>query len=231
MGELRDQNVTPEERRLLVGDRSAPDRSPRQRAEKRLDRHRRIRRRRWRLLWVGVLVATAGMLLVALWLLRTRVPESFPPRDRAVLLDERVPLRSVRLFYPAIDGRGLREEVRLLPRQGDRDAAIVAVIETLLAGPLTSARSPWPPETSVQEVFLSESGTVYVNLGSSLRWLMPDGDYLEWSAVATLTRTLCANFPEIQGVRILLDGEGNGLLGRVIPLDRTYRAAMFMEEE
>jgi hypothetical protein len=176
------------------------------------------------------LLGVAALCVVALWLLRTGVPDSFPPTTPEVAGVRRAPLGAFSLFFPSPDGAGLIKELRLLPLSGDEGTNIRTVLEALMAGPVGEGLSPWPGETAILETFVSESGIAYVNVGGSLRWLLPPGDFMEWSVAASLTRTLCENFTTIGGVRILVDGESEGVLGRVMVLDRTYRPAMFEED-
>lgn len=208
--------VSPEERDILAG-RGRRPKSAAWRGGK----------TRKRLAWLFALAGGAGLLLLALWLLRTFVPESFPPVATKDVREERTLLGAFSLFFVSPERDGLVEEVRLLPRAGTFEADARTVIEALLAGPDCNAITPWPPETTIQEIFISGSGIIYVNFGGALRWLLPEGDFMEWSVMASLTRALCANFPEIRGVRVLVDGESSGFLNRVMPLDWTYQPAMF----
>lgn len=215
--------VTPDERALL----SKP--SERWRTELGRIAHRRQRRLRKRLGWFFVFLGGAGVLLVAVWLLRGVLPESFPTVSRPMDAREQRPLGAYALYYSAQDGSGLIPEVRYLPQIGDLAGDVRAVIVALLEGPLERGSALWPEEVVVHEIFVSTSGIAYVNFSGSLRWLLPAGDYAEWAIIGSLTRTLCDNFPLVRGVRILVDGEATGALGSVMPLDRTYRPAMFAQ--
>ncbi len=177
--------------------------------------------------WFLILVGMAGLLLLALWLLRTLVPESFAPSKPVSVDVGQVPLGALRVYFASPTGDDLVEETRLLPCTGALETDARKAIDALLAGPICEGASPWPADVTVLDFFISSSGIVYVNFGGSLKWLLPEGDYLEWSIMASLTRTLCTAFPEIKGVRVLIDGESSGLLRRVMPLDWTYRPAMF----
>jgi hypothetical protein len=183
-----------------------------------------------RLGWVGWLaVAGIALLLAAtVWLLRTRVPSSFAP-ESGVPSEELAPLGSYELFFGDPRATGLRREVRYLARSGDLEEDARVAIEALIAGSLEGGISPWPRESTLEDLFVSTSGIAYVNFNRAVRESSPAGDYIEWLLAASLTRTLGANFPALAGVRILIDGESTGNLIHTIPLDWTLTAPMFME--
>lgn len=216
--------VTPDERALL-GQPLERWRAERERIERR--RRRRLRKR---LGWVFVLLVGASILLVAALLLRGVLPESFPPASSPMESRDDRALGAYVLFYAVADGSGLRSEVRYLPQTGELDADVRAVILALMEGPHEHGNALWPENVPVHEIFISTTGIAYVNFGGSLRWLLPEGHFAEWAIVGSLTRTLCDNFPVIRGVRILIDGEAAGTVGKIMPLDRTFRPAMFADD-
>ncbi len=180
------------------------------------------RRATWALAFAGAVILFLG----ALWLLRTHVPETFRGTTVSETAPEQIPLVAFILYYPSAEAGGLLDEVRLLPHSGQLEADTRTVIEALLAGPVCDGFSPWPEEATIQNIFMSSEGIAYVNFSGSLRWLLPEGDYVEWSVLASLTRALCDNFATIRGVRVLVDGESHGALRRVMPLDWEYRPGM-----
>ena len=189
-------------------------------------RNGRDRRLGW-LGWLGIGVI-ALLLVVIVWLLRTPVPSSFAP-DTEVKREELPPLGAYELFFGDARAVGLQREVRYLPRRNELEDDARTAIAALIAGPLDGGISPWPAATTLEDLFVSTGGIVYVNFDGGLRAAAPAGDYIEWLLAASLTRTLCANLPELQGVRILIDGESSGWLIRMLPLDGTLTAPMFME--
>jgi hypothetical protein len=177
--------------------------------------------------WLGIGVI-ALLLVVIVWLLRTPVPSSFAP-EPGVAREELAPLGAFELFFGDAGAVGLQREVRYLPRRNELEDDTRTAIAALIEGSLDGGISPWPAATALEDLFVSTGGIVYVNFDGQLRAAAPAGDYIEWLLAASLTRTLCANFPELQGVRILIDGESSGRLIRMLPLDGTLTAPMFME--
>jgi hypothetical protein len=177
--------------------------------------------------WLGIGII-ALVLVVIVWLLRTPVPSSFAPEPEAKR-EELAPLGAYELFFGDARAEGLQREVRYLARRNELEDDARTAIEALIAGSLDGGISPWPAATALEDLFVSTGGVVYVNFDGGVRAAAPAGDYIEWLLAASLTRTLCANFPELRGVRILIDGESSGRLIRRMPLDGTLTAPMFME--
>jgi len=186
----------------------------------------RERRLGW-LGWLGIGVI-ALVLVVIVWLLRTPVPSSFAPEPEEKR-EELAPLGAYELFFGDTRAVGLQREVRYLPRRHDLEEDARTAIAALIEGSLEGGISPWPTTATLEDLFVSTMGTLYVNFDGGLRAAAPAGDYIEWLLAASLTRTLCTNFPEIRGVRLLIDGESGGWLIRRLPLDATLTAPMFME--
>jgi hypothetical protein len=190
----------------------------------------RARQRRGSRRGLGWLIVVAIAILLAgtVWLLRTRVPESFAPSP-GVTGEELAPLGAYELFFGDGQAAGVRREIRYLPRTGELEDDARAVIEALVEGSLQGGLSPWPRETTLEDLFVSTSGIAYVNFNGSLRQYAPPGDFIEWLLAASLTRSLCANFPALRGVRVLIDGQSTGMLIRILPLEWTLAPSMFVE--
>jgi len=169
----------------------------------------------------------ALLVLVALWFLRSRLPESFGRTGRSGAAARMAPVGAFEFYFGDAAGRGLQREIRYLRRADSEDAQAREVLEALLAGSYTGGLSPWPEGERLRDFFLTQAGIAYVEFEESLREEAPPGDYTEWLMVATLTRTLCANFPEVRGVRIVLSGRSSGPLIRTMPLEWTFVPAMF----
>ena len=77
-----------------------------------------------------------------------------------------------------------------------------------------------PPDTPLRDLFLDASGVAYVDLGQELVRGLPPGSAAELLAVGSLASTLTRNFPEVRGIRILIDGEEVNTLGGHLDLTR-----------
>jgi len=177
--------------------------------------------------WVVAAVAVV-LLAVAIWLLRTRVPEDFEAGEPEPVGQALAPQTAFEFFYGSPDLTGLRREVRFLPRTGDFRKDAPAVMQALFSGSLEGNLSPWPKQSKVEGLFLTKEGILLVELNKAVRRAR-GGDFGEWVLAASLTRTLCANFPEVSGVRIEVGGQSTGPLLHEMSLEWTYTASMFEE--
>jgi len=219
-------------RRRLAGLKPSDERATSQ-GRRRILEERRSRKeppdgwRRWG--WVYVLLAVAGLLLLVIWLVRTQVPESFPVAAEGDDSRQRFALVAEALTFASRDGRRLETETQLLPRLPTTEERIRAVITALIEGSTTGLLNPWPREAALLDLFLAADGTAYLNMSSAVRAGLGPGDTMEWLLVASVTCTLGDNFPDVRGVRLMVDGESRGFLRRFMPLEWTYTPAMFSE--
>jgi len=161
--------------------------------------------------------------------LRTQVPESFSPSADGGGLHQRFALEAAALTFGSPDGRRLQTETQLLLCPHASEERMRGVIAALIEGPTTGLLNPWPRAAALLDLYLAEDGTAYVNMSGSVRARLDPGDAIEWLLVASLTCTLCDNFPTVRGVRLLVDGESQGFLRRLMPLEWTYSPGMFTE--
>ena len=115
---------------------------------------------------------------------------------------------SAALFFPGPGGRLFAEE-RELPAQADLVALSRAILDELLAGPVTEDLFPaLPPEITVEWLHLSPTGVLFVDLEFSGEAPYPSwGSRQEMLAVYSVVNTLLANVPEIGSVVLLRNGQ------------------------
>jgi hypothetical protein len=176
--------------------------------------------------WLVVLIL-AILFIFTLWLLRSRLPESFSRTGRALSGDQMSPVGAFELYFGDPAARGLQREIRYLLLLDSPERQMREVIATLIEGSWGGGLSPWASGTTLRDLFVTNDGIIYVDFEESLRTDAPPGDYMEWLLIASLTRTLCANFPNVRGVRIMVAGKGSGPLVRTIPMDWIFTPAMF----
>ena len=118
---------------------------------------------------------------------------------------------AVQLHFP--NGATLVPEERILTiYEGESQAG--AVIDALLAGPVSETLRPLLPEGfSVLSVRLEE-GTCYLNLPESCEELLPGDALTQRQMVMGLVRSLCS-IRDVRQVQILVDGERRDVLGTV----------------
>ena len=165
--------------------------------------------------WIVIIVLTAG-LLGGSWYLYTLQPleqsvDVVLPLDDEVsavvpLNPETIQKRDVTLFI------GDPETGALIRRISDIDAnlnGIDAMRETVkqLLTPGDDVRNYAIPEgTELLSVFLTTTGTVYLNVNRNLQDRHIGGMAAELATVTSLVNTLLFNFREIRQVQILVEG-------------------------
>ncbi|HMB70122.1 MAG TPA: GerMN domain-containing protein [bacterium] len=134
--------------------------------------------------------------------------------------------RTVELFFPAVSGEMTRE-TREIVAGGLLEEDVRRVVEELIAGGETGLH-PLPPATRLRNAFYDGEGEVILNFTEHLHSDHPGGSEAENATLRSVVTTLGVNFPGVDRVRILVEGEairtlaGHTDLSR--PLDvRDYR--------
>jgi len=135
------------------------------------------------------------------------------------------------LFYPsAEDGGGFLTAMPVhLDSVGGEIDGMVFLVRRYLEGPVASNQvQPFPEGTGLRALFLLEEGVLVVDLSGPAR--TGGGTQTETSRVYGLVDTLCWNFPDLDRVQILVEGQevpsllGHLSLSRPIPPDEEYLA-------
>src|SRR5206468_8478643 len=81
------------------------------------------------------------------------------------------------------------------------------VLNTLLAGPVDAELRTLPPDASLLAFYLLPDGTAIADFSEALATSIPSGIVSEQLAVNSITRTLEANVPQVQRLKILIHGQ------------------------
>jgi len=65
-----------------------------------------------------------------------------------------------------------------------------------------------PEETKIKSIFIDSNGICYLNFGKEIQERFPGGAWTELLSLYSIVNTLSNNFPEINGVQILVEGYG-----------------------
>jgi germination protein M len=96
------------------------------------------------------------------------------------------------------------------------------VIQELLKGSLNGLISPFPPETKLRELYVTEEGTAYVDFTKEIKENHLNGSTADISTVYCIVNSLTQNFESIRNVFILIDGGEKETLGGHIDLSRPF---------
>ncbi|MFA7402469.1 MAG: GerMN domain-containing protein [Pelobacteraceae bacterium] len=112
--------------------------------------------------------------------------------------------KSVTLFF-AVEGTRLAREAREIDPCEDLNSCLKDVLDELLNGPVGEYEETIPEGTVVESVSI-EGNQVTVGLNGAFSEAMPSGSSAEMLAVYSIVDTVAVNFPQIQKVKINVDG-------------------------
>jgi spore germination protein GerM len=121
-----------------------------------------------------------------------------------------------RLFYVADDGTRLTSVEREVPYADQTITQARRIIEAQLAPVQPPLVSAIPAGTTLRAVFVTESGSAFVDLSREVAMAHPGGSGSELLTIYTVVQVLTTNLPAITSVQILVDGkEVDTLAGHV----------------
>lgn len=100
------------------------------------------------------------------------------------------------------------------------------VLNTLLAGPVDTDLRTLPPDAALLEFYLLPDGTGIADFSEALGASIPSGIESEQLAVDSITRTLEANVPQVQRLKILIHGQEVDTLAGHLDLTGTFVVAL-----
>jgi len=122
----------------------------------------------------------------------------------------------ITLFFLSEQDSLLHGEEREILSNSSQIFEIKQTIEELLIGSDNGYISPFPPESRLREVFMTEEGIVYVDFSREIQDEHLSGATAEMSTVYSVVNSLAFNFESIKKVFILVDGnEKETLKGHV----------------
>jgi len=126
---------------------------------------------------------------------------------------------TVTLYFCDANGE-LSPERRDLAIEPQRREQARLVMEALLQGPRSRLVRIIPTDTTLRALYLQPDGTAYVDLDSAFARGLEHGSEDALLAVRAITDTMAVNFPEVQRVKILVDGQEVRALGGHLDLSR-----------
>lgn len=134
-------------------------------------------------------------------------PEGFEPEEGPLYEPTDRPIE-VRLFFPGTTNDVLlRTRTLTIFESEDVGNQIRQIVEHLTAGPGNQNLYRTLPEgTRLNQVFVSEDGTAYIDFNSALADNHPGGILSEQATVYAIVNSLAFNLAEVDRVKILING-------------------------
>jgi spore germination protein GerM len=121
--------------------------------------------------------------------------------------------RSITLFFALPGTRLVREKREIEPCDND-NACLKSVLDELLGGPVGEYDEAVPEGTSVESIRIEDTqATIDFNRAFS-EGMLP-GSSAEMLAVYSVVNTVAVNFPRIENVKIVVDGNSGVILRHV----------------
>ena len=156
---------------------------------------------------IAILIV-AVVAVAVFWLIRGRL--GAPPASEETLETERV--RTVTLYYGSADGSSLVPEHRNIPSEATALDNLRNLVEALVGGPRQGGVGTIPASVRLRGVFMHEK-TAVIDFSSELVDDFSGGSTTEYILISSLVQTVCANFSQVDAVRILIEGEEIESLG------------------
>ena len=117
----------------------------------------------------------------------------------------------------------LRAVIVDLPLSDEPALRAKQVLNTLLAGPVDPEARTLPPDAALLAFYILPDGTGIADFSEALGTSIPSGIQSEQTAVDSIARTLEANVPQVQRLKILIHGQEVDSLAGHLDLTQTFQ--------
>src|ERR1700741_1745898 len=137
------------------------------------------------------------------------------------------PMVKVKMFWGSRGQEGELVPVSVeLPLSREPVLRAKQVLNTLLAGPVDAESRTLPPDAALLAFYILPNGTGVADFSEALATSIPSGIQSEQLAVDSITRTLEANVPQVQRLKILIHGQEVDTLAGHLDLTQTFQVNM-----
>jgi hypothetical protein len=137
------------------------------------------------------------------------------------------PKVKAKMFWGSKDVDGTLVPVTVeLPLSNDPVLRAKQILNTLLAGPVDPEARTLPPDAALLAFYILPDGTGVADFSEALATAIPSGIQSEQLAVDSITRTLEANVPQVQRLKILIHGQEVDTLAGHLDLTQTFPVSM-----
>lgn len=140
-----------------------------------------------------------------------------------------VPKVKAKLFWASGNGDGTLADATVeLPLSDEPVLRAKQVLNTLLAGPVDAELRTLPPDAVLLAFYLLPDGTAIADFSEALATETPSGIQSEQMAVDSITRTLEADVPKVERLKILIHGQEVETLAGHLDLTGTFQVNTVM---
>ena len=132
------------------------------------------------------------------------------------------------LYFLDPDHRFLKAEERTLVQQDGIVERARGIVCALIEGPEGDFLPTVPAETRLLALYVTEDGIAYVDLDRAISEKHPGGSLCEMFTIFSIVNTMALNIPEINAVKILIEGREAKTLAGHIDIRFPFRPDMLM---
>ena len=189
---------------------------------------------RWKFLFAGGLVFILLVALIFVPILRRRMKRAAKLQEQSaeqarreltqpIAINPGDPRIKTKLFWASDTIDSTLAPVTVdLPLSNDPVLRSKQVLNTLLAGPVDAELRTLPPDALLLAFYLLPDGTAIADFSEALANSIPSGIASEQMAVNSIARTLEANVPQVQRLKILIHGQEVETLAGHLDLTGTF---------
>ena len=178
----------------------------------------------------------AGVVLVAwgAYAILTRPARETPPpgqglpgqpqQQAASGTDRERPL--IYLYFSDKQSTFLMAEERVLHHVNDPVALGRMIVEALIKGPQGKLMRTIPEQTALIGLYISQDGTAIVDLTNEIKENHPGGSASEIMTIFSIVTSLVRNIPQVDRVKILIEGREVETLAGHMDLSASFKADM-----
>jgi hypothetical protein len=136
----------------------------------------------------------------------------------------REPMVKAKMYWGSKSEDGTLVPVTVeLPISPDPALRSKEVLNTLLAGPVDPEARTLPPDAALLAFYILPDGTAVADFSEAIGTSIPSGIQSEQLAVDSILRTLEANVPQVQRLKILIHGQEVDTLAGHLDLTQTFQ--------
>jgi len=135
---------------------------------------------------------------------------------------------AVHLYFADRNFSFLNSELRIMHRSDDPVEFGRAVVEALIKGPQKGLIRTIPVGTQLHAIYIDPDKVCYVDLSAAVKKKHPGGTNSELLTIYAVVNSLILNVPEINRVKILIDGNEAPTLAGHINLQVPFKAHMLL---
>jgi spore germination protein GerM len=134
----------------------------------------------------------------------------------------------VHLYFSDKENEFLIAEERALTHPDNPVFFARSILEALIKGPQRGLVRTLPEKTGIRAIYVTQEGNCYVDLTGSTADHHPGGIKTELLTVYSIANSLVLNVPEIEAVKILVNGNESATLAGHIDLQVPLKANMLL---